>query len=232
MAAQLAIWGVTNETIFSGTGDAGGIAADAENESFINVYTTGNITGNEFTGGLVGDGGNASISISNSYSTAAVTDNQNVGGLVGTLNGSISNSYYSGTINGGNISGGLVGTPGGDVTITNSYSNANYGSVDPDNGGAIIGGQNGPVNITLTNVYWNSDNISNPAVSNNDITAGDSVSSSSVQGESTTTLQGNESAYSGFTFGSAVGVWTISSGNMATLVLPQVLSGVIGGRYE
>ena len=78
--------------------------SDIQNIGLLNV----NITGEIFTGGLVG--ANYFTNITNSYVTGTVSGNsQNIGGLAGYNSGTISNSYFSGTVSGNNYVGGLVG---------------------------------------------------------------------------------------------------------------------------
>ena len=81
-------------------------------------YATGNVTGWEIVGGLVGGSvGN----VSNSYATGNVTGTYGVGGLVGVMNdGNVSSSHSSGDVTGDEYVGGLVGQNWRDVS--NSYS--------------------------------------------------------------------------------------------------------------
>jgi len=108
-----------------------------------NSYSTGEVTGDQYVGGLVGRGENV---INNGYFHGTVTGNREVGGLVGSNSYIISNSYFNGTVTGSTIVleflnkvienkviGGLVGqNVGGD--IINSYS---AGTVT---GNTIVGG--------------------------------------------------------------------------------------------
>ena len=110
-----------------------------------NCYVTGDVTGNEFAGGLVGM--NRGI-ITNSYAAAvSVMGNDNAsGGLVGFNVGTISNSYASGSITGSIHVGGLVGDNYGG-TITNCYADGNV------NGGMYTGGLAGRNSGIVTNSY-------------------------------------------------------------------------------
>ncbi|MBW2965753.1 hypothetical protein KY342_01465 [Candidatus Woesearchaeota archaeon] len=112
-----------------------------------NSFATGNTTGSNYTGGLIGynDQGN----ISNSYIIGNINGSSGVGGIVGYNNqGNISNSYATGNVTGSNYIGGLVGTANfGEVV--NSFATGNItGSFDV---GGLIGNNSG----TLTNSYWN-----------------------------------------------------------------------------
>ena len=85
-----------------------------------NSYSTGAVTGNFFTGGLVGQ---AYGNVSNSYATCMVTGTDWTGGLVGRAFGNINNSYATGNVSGSNYTGGLVGcTSGNNQEIDCSYS--------------------------------------------------------------------------------------------------------------
>jgi hypothetical protein len=104
-------------------GEVGGLVGDNFGK-VATSYATGNVTGTEEVGGLVGfnDGGGE---ISESYATGNVSGENLVGGLVGaTYSGIVNESYATGTVTGNSDTGGLVGSNArgnysGD--ITNSY---------------------------------------------------------------------------------------------------------------
>jgi hypothetical protein len=78
-----------------------------------------NITGKQYTGGLVGTNAD---SITNSCATGAVTGSEYVGGLVGyNLVGDITNSYATVAVSGGTWVGGLAGYNDW-ATISGSYT--------------------------------------------------------------------------------------------------------------
>ncbi|MCR2822931.1 InlB B-repeat-containing protein [Lederbergia panacisoli] len=90
-------------------------------------YSTGQVKGNSYVGGLVGD--NTFIgSIENSYSTATVMGVYSIGGLVGQNESRVHGSYATGNVSGNNNIGGLVGSNSGDMgmidegIISNSYA--------------------------------------------------------------------------------------------------------------
>ena len=101
----------------------------------INSYSTTNVNGNSFVGGLVG---NNNKEIRGSYATGHVTCfYYYCGGLVGQSesNGIIKNSYETGDLTAGSdytYHGGLVGMNYG--IITNSYATGNV------SGGEVVGG--------------------------------------------------------------------------------------------
>ncbi|WP_076571599.1 YDG domain-containing protein [Janthinobacterium sp. TND4EL3] len=69
-------------------------------------FSTVNVTGNNFVGGLVG---NSTGTISNNYASGAVTGADGVGGLLGSNVGSVSNNYSTGQVTGSTNTGGLLG---------------------------------------------------------------------------------------------------------------------------
>jgi len=71
-------------------------------------HSRGSVIGSRDVGGLVG--WNYWAVVSNSYSSSRVAGHQNVGGLVGQdYGGSVSNSYAAGSVSGNSSVGGLVG---------------------------------------------------------------------------------------------------------------------------
>lgn len=115
-----------------------------------NSYSTANVNGHNWVGGLVGDNIDAST-VSNSYSTGEVNGNAAVGGLVGynEISATVENSYSTGSVTGTlTYVGGLVGY-NDNSTIKNSYST---GSVS---GSGNIGGLVGSNNKTVENSFWN-----------------------------------------------------------------------------
>jgi len=79
------------------------------------------VIGREAVGGLVGTSG-CNDNVSNCYSTGNITGEDVVGGLVGANWGTVSNSYSSCNITGISRVGGLVGVNGPDQIVSNSYS--------------------------------------------------------------------------------------------------------------
>ena len=130
------------------TATAGGLVGINHRDSTISYsYSTGNVTGEDQTGGLVGanDGG----TVTNSYSTGSVTGNRLVGGSVGANTGAVTNSYSTGSVTGVEEVGGLVGGSSGNVT--NSYST---GSVTGNNfTGGLVGYNTG----TASNSFWDTE---------------------------------------------------------------------------
>ncbi|QYG07296.1 YDG domain-containing protein [Janthinobacterium sp. PAMC25594] len=69
-------------------------------------FSTVNVTGNNFVGGLVG---NSTGTINNNYASGAVTGVDGVGGLLGSNVGSVINNYSTGQVTGSTNTGGLLG---------------------------------------------------------------------------------------------------------------------------
>jgi len=142
-----------------------------------NSYSSGNVTGDDCVGGLVGC--NWKGTVSNSYSTSSVAGSFSVGGLVGINEGTVTNSYSSGSVTGWYSIGGLVGINEG--TVTNSYSS---GSVT---GWYSSGGLIGTNSETVSHSYSTGSVTGNyyvgGLVGGNDGTVSNSYSTGSVAGE-------------------------------------------------
>jgi hypothetical protein len=164
--------------VYQGTDEfryIGGLVAEVQPELsyehfIVDSYATGNVTGHDMVGGLVGVLITTSsgtfprfIRVSNSYATGNVTGTGTyIGGLVGAiyllntndnLSLSIWDSYSTGYVNGNDSVGGLVGylhNPG--AVINNSYTISNV------SGNTNIGGLVGS-NLagTISNSFWNTD---------------------------------------------------------------------------
>ena len=138
------------------TSTTGGLAGQNNNGSstITNCYSTGNVTGVNSVGGLVGYN-NSLIPITNCYSTCNVSGTHNIGGLVG-YNGfaTVSNSYSTGIVSGtGTWVGGLVGNSNNSSLITNCYSTGNVSGAN--NVGGLVGANDN--SSTVNNCYSFSD---------------------------------------------------------------------------
>jgi len=107
------------------SGGTGGLVGLAYYDSSIsNCYTTCNVSGYDYVGGLAGSAMGDHATISHCYTTGNISGHDHVGGLVGEYAGSgISYCYTTGSVSGSNC-GGLVGFFGGGCSISNSYSTA------------------------------------------------------------------------------------------------------------
>ncbi len=128
----------------SGTALVGGLIGNfSGGDNLSAAYAIGAVSATEDSvGGLVGaTNGN----LDNAYATGNVTGRDHVGGLVGSWNGGngiISNTYATGTVNGASRVGGLIGTfdvcfctlsdshATGDVTASGAYAGGLVGSAD------------------------------------------------------------------------------------------------------
>ncbi len=118
-----------------------------------NTYSTGNVTGNNFVGSLVGTSNNGDIS--NSYSTGNVTGNLAVGGIAGSNTGDISNSYSTGNVTGNSSVGGLLGSNTSGGTVSNSYWNTETSEqVTSAGSNASFGKTSAEMKIEATFLGW------------------------------------------------------------------------------
>ncbi|HRY83274.1 MAG TPA: T9SS type A sorting domain-containing protein [Candidatus Cloacimonadota bacterium] len=122
-----------------------------------NSYSSGNVQGINYVGGLVGileGAGQWDPEINSSCSTATVTGINAVGGLVGKSYGLIENTFARGAVNGLDSVGGLVGdvAHGYQVygVVFNSYSTG-YVTGTGEHVGGLTGNGSGPYNGQC---YW------------------------------------------------------------------------------
>ena len=143
--------GLTDVNITSG-GRTGAVTAILGNGSVEQCYSTGNIKGKAFVGGLVGHVDKKSR-VARSYSSATVTGENYVGGVVGDADGgsTVTLTYYSGEeVKGNEAVGGVAGGAiGRGSSVTNSYSTGKIAC------GSNCGGVIGKVldGATVTNTY-------------------------------------------------------------------------------
>ncbi|PSP47628.1 hypothetical protein BRC75_09155 [Halobacteriales archaeon QH_7_69_31] len=99
-------------------------------------FATGNVTGDDDTGGLVGQ--NLDDAIVDSYALGDVDGDDNVGCLVGNHTGSgstVETSYAACTVTGSTDRGGLIGETNNGASVTNSYWDTDEaGGVGSDGG--------------------------------------------------------------------------------------------------
>jgi hypothetical protein len=135
------------------TGDenVGGLVGGNPGGTVSNSYSTGSVTGYSSVGGLAG--GNYDGSVSNSYSTANVTGYSSVGGLVGeNMLDDVSDSYSTGSVTGYSSVGGLVGENKWRGTVSGSYST---GSVTGNSSVGGLVGWNAAMNEAIvSNSFW------------------------------------------------------------------------------
>ncbi len=104
----------------SGTDGIGGLVGYNPNGTINNCYNEGDVSGNNYVGGLVGYNG-SSDTIANCYNKGSVSGTYYVGGVVGNIAiGTITYCYNTGDVSGDYGIGGVVGK-NYNGTITNCY---------------------------------------------------------------------------------------------------------------
>lgn len=135
--------GVTNANIYS-TGTSVGILAGRiyQSASIENSYSTGQVHGNNWVGGLVGSNSGSIIDSHSSADVDGVATCSNcsyVGGLAGVNAGQILRSYATGSVRGGNYVGGLVGALSADFIFYTNIYNAIGNITDSYSTGSVSG---------------------------------------------------------------------------------------------
>ena len=102
-----------------------------------NSWASGNVSGNNGIGGLVGFKDNGTVS--NSWASGNVSGNNGIGGLVGLNKRIIGNSWANGKVTGDNRVGGLVGHNGGSGHISNNWTSGVVSSSGSMNIGGLVG---------------------------------------------------------------------------------------------
>jgi hypothetical protein len=165
-------------------GDSVGGLAGSNHGTVINSYSTGNVTGSKYVGGLAGENQYAS-SVSESHSSANVNGHQYVGGLIGySYYGTVGNCYSGGSVSGDSSVGGLVGINTYFSTIGDSYSSADVNG--HENVGGLVGFNywGGTVDNSYSNGGVTGDSIVGGLVGENQVIShvSDSYSSAKVDG--------------------------------------------------
>ena len=125
----------------TGYDDVGALVG--KNEGTVSTsYSIGHVIGVNYVGGLMGKNEGAA---NKSSSTSSVTGDTCVGGLVGQNSNTVSNSYATGSMTGSDYVGGLMGK--NEVTASNSYAT---GSVTGSN---YVGGLVGKNEDTVSDSY-------------------------------------------------------------------------------
>jgi len=121
---------VVNVTVIGGNAVGGLLGTNVGPVS--NCYCGGEVAGNEYVGGLVGQT-IAGSTVIDSYFTGNVIGNLQVGGLAGRNTGTVANSHFTGNVTGVDTVGGLAGFQFFGI-VSSSYST---GSVT---GNSSVGG--------------------------------------------------------------------------------------------
>ncbi len=167
--------GLTNVNI---TGDyyTGGLVGDLDGDSITNVFVSGSVTGNWDVGGLIGSSYAASV-VQGCYSTATVVGSSEVGGLIGDSHVTIIDSYSTGNVTSTNLyGGGLVGTNNG--SIINSYATGNLDGRSYS--GGLVGNNKGDIYYSYSRGDVHSTFYAGGFVGTNDSTIVNSYSTGAV----------------------------------------------------
>ncbi|MCL2343162.1 MAG: hypothetical protein FWC62_04590 [Firmicutes bacterium] len=137
--------------------ETGGVTGCISNGTVENCRISGNVSGKDMVGGLIGYSGGSNsyvVNVSNCYSTSVVSaDSSNVGGLIGFSSGSgvIERCYAAGNVTAGyGFAGGLVGSSNGE-TIRNCYAVGNVTGIEGI--GGLVGGTGGYGASKIANCY-------------------------------------------------------------------------------
>ena len=219
---------VIEDSYIQGNSHVGGIVgymSEFHGSSVIitNCYNSGNVSGNDNVGGILGDAVmySSDVTLTNCYNTGNVSGNNYVGGILGQWNESsggpdltITNCNNTGVVTGNAQIGGIVGKLFGEIsnpTISNSY---NTGVVS---GSSYVGGVVGyNYSSTVSNSYntgdvtGNATSLSGSSCScytggvvgyNNSSTVTNSYNTGSVSGSATL-----DSSYTNACTGGVVGM--------------------------
>ena len=122
----------------------GGLVGDASYTTIESSSNSGNVSGSDYVGGLVGYAYEYST-IESSSNSGSVTGSSDVGGLVGSSDSYsgptyISSSSNSGDVTGSDYVGGLVGFGSGNSVIVSSSSNSGSVNGTGNRVGGLVGG--------------------------------------------------------------------------------------------
>jgi len=222
--------GVTSKDGFGGVGGLVGSNGQYGDGGIIqNVTASGDVTGRQFVGGLIGYNDNT---VKNALASGSVNGSEEVGGLVGRnyrLSGLIQNASASGSVTGESEVGGLVGSNFvGAATTQNAKASGNV--TGDTNVGGLAGFNGGTVQSALASGSVNGSEEVGGLVGSNTETVeqsyfdteatGQSTSAGSATGLTTAQMQGQTAAENmdGFDFETT---WTTTSGYPALRALPD-----------
>ncbi|TXR53811.1 GLUG motif-containing protein [Reinekea thalattae] len=167
--AEIRNIGLTGE-LMSVTGDkyTGGLIGTADYTNITASYATGEVTGDKDAGGLIGNAYETNITAS--YATGSVTGDSYTGGFAGvSAYSSITASYATGTVTGVNNTGGFVGEIGFGSIVASYATGAVIGS-------NYTGGFAGSSFNGLVAGHWATDNSGQiEAIGDNSGTTDDSI---------------------------------------------------------
>ena len=143
-------------------GSIGSEGVDYSSDNYIGIFARNNgtisnvgseidVSGNYYTGGLVGYNYDT---IQNCYASGSVSGTNNIGGLVGENRGTIQNCYATGSVSGNSRVGGLVGY-NYQAKIVYSYSTGKPSGISSV--GGFCGYRTTGGNYEDTENYWDTD---------------------------------------------------------------------------
>ncbi len=186
--AEISNLGLENANISSSNHNVGGLIGYQGGGTISNSYFSGNVSGYQSVGGLVGSAGGSvgPVYMYNSYSTGTVTASLYAGGLYGMLNtsGEISNSFSTQTVTGSYSTGLISWVTNGPVfsnlywynqtgdSANNCFANSpeTCTKIDSDNGGIsyFYTSTNSPMSSwDFDNVWDTTDGTTYPHLRNN-----------------------------------------------------------------
>ncbi len=123
--------GSTANVSTGGAGNLGGLVGiDTAGSTISNSYSTGNVTGGDDAGGILGQGNGSHIT--NVYATGTISGGNNVGGIIGRIanGGSLTYSFSAAAISGSSSLGALIGEPN-TVFTREDYFDATASTLGP-----------------------------------------------------------------------------------------------------
>ncbi len=147
-----------------GAGNVGGLVGiDTAGSTISNSYNTGNVTGGDNAGGILGQGNGTTIK--NVYATGSVSGGNDIGGIVGRIvnGGLIIDSFAATAISGSTGLGSLIGESN-TVNIRNDYFDADRSTI----GTVCLGDTSNPPQCQAENqggadpMYFKNNNDSSP----------------------------------------------------------------------
>ena len=165
-SAEISNLSVTGQVI--GNETTGGIVgAAAQNSTITNCQNYCSVTATSNVGGILGKRSNCTIS--NSINWGNITGTNYVGGITGYFKGTLANCANYGNITGSNYVGGLVGYVTSE-SATNATSCFNYGNITTVGASTNHGILFGNHNPAISNCFYNSEATYNFSNSTNNAT--------------------------------------------------------------
>ena len=151
---------INNGDVAGGSLSTGGIAAECSSYEVEKCYNTGDVTGAQYVGGIVGMANYGFVK--NCYNKGNITNtgqaaNSAVGGICGSSSSQINNCYNYGIIQGTYPTGGIVGYLQGTVSNCFNLDEVSGSGNDYVIGGTGVGGIVGMGSSTISSCYYGYD---------------------------------------------------------------------------